>query len=533
VLKAGGLKLQAVSVTLPGVEVGSILEYQYRRARPFNYVFNSRWILSEELYTRHAKYSLRPSRLFNLRWSWPSGLPAGSTLPENERGVIRMETHDVPAFISEDYMPPEDALKYRVLFIYGDNLVEKDPDKFWNAYAKRRYHDVASFAAKSRAIEQTLAQTVEPGDTPEAKLRKIYARVQQLRNLDFERDRSEQETRREQITPIDDADELLKQGYGSGTQLTWLLLALARAAGLEADPVLVSTRDRYFFSPKMLNTNELNSSLVLVRLGERSVILDPGTPYTPFGLLPWYETAVPALQLGKGGGKWIEVSLPPASASRIERKATLRLVAETGVLQGKVVVTYSGIEAQWRRLSQRNEDDKTRQDYLENEIQRDVPIGIQARLTNSPDWESAEAPLVVEYDVEIPGWVTNAGRRGLMAVSLFGAAQKHMLEHGARVHPVYFKFPYQIDDDVTIELPESWQVDSVPRTHEVEFGGHGAYKLTAESANGALHFRRQLTQGFLLIPVASYGGIRDFYQQVRAGDEDQAVLSVRAIPVRR
>ena len=54
-----------------------------------HYVFDSHWILSEELFTKYAKFSLKPSTYFPVRFSW-QGLPAG-VAPKNEAGVVRLE----------------------------------------------------------------------------------------------------------------------------------------------------------------------------------------------------------------------------------------------------------------------------------------------------------------------------------------------------------------------------------------------------------------------------------------------------------
>src|SRR5206468_3718476 len=42
-VKARGVKMMAKSFTLPGVEVGSIIEYRYKRSMPIGWAFNSRW----------------------------------------------------------------------------------------------------------------------------------------------------------------------------------------------------------------------------------------------------------------------------------------------------------------------------------------------------------------------------------------------------------------------------------------------------------------------------------------------------------
>jgi len=355
IVKAKGLKYLAKTFTLPDVQVGSIIEYHYTYDLSEGYVYNSRWILSEELFTKHGKFSLKPNSGFALRWSWPAGLPTGSAPPKNEGGFVRLESQNIPAFQIEDYMPPQNELKFRVDFTYSESDAEKEPDKFWKKEGKKLNDRVESFTGKRKAMEQAVAETVAPNDTPDVKLQKIYARVQKFRNTSWETEKTEQELKREKQKDINNAEDLWKRGYGNGRQINWLFLAMARAAGFDAYSVYISSRSEYFFNPQLMNPNQLNGDVVLVKLNGKEVYCDPATAFAPFGLLPWPETAVKGLRLDKEGGSWVTTTLPPSSDSRIERKADLKLT-ETGSLEGKLTVTFSGLEALWRRIEERNED---------------------------------------------------------------------------------------------------------------------------------------------------------------------------------
>src|SRR5208283_6214039 len=97
--------------------------------------------------------------------------------------------------------------------------------------------------------EQAVAQIVSPSDTQELKLRKIYNRVQQIRNTSYEPRKSEQEEKRDKEKPAENVEDVWKGGYGNRTQLNWLFLGLVRAAGFEAYGCWVSDRKDYFFKP--------------------------------------------------------------------------------------------------------------------------------------------------------------------------------------------------------------------------------------------------------------------------------------------
>jgi hypothetical protein len=522
ILKARGVKAMAKSFQLPDVAVGSIVEYRYRRALQAGYVFDSRWLLSQELFTRRAKFSLAPSRDFTLRWGWPIGLPDGTEPPKKDHDHVRLETHDVPAFVVEEFMPPEDAMKFRVEFIYDDTASPLEPEKFWKYFGKNKNRDVEKFLDERRALEQAVAQIVQPTDSPDEKLRKLYRYTQGLRNVSFERQRTEEEQKREALKEGGDAGDVLKRGYADGIKLTWLFLGLARAAGFEASPLLVSTRDRYFFDKRLVNPWQLNSNAVAVKVGDQEVFLDPGTPFTPYGMLPWGATGVAALRLDKTGGAFINTPAPPRSSSRIERKAALRL--RNTSLEGKVTVTYTGMEAFWRRLAERSEDDTQRRKFLEDEIKGDIPSGIDVKLTNTPDWAGADTPLVAEYELRIPGWAAAAGKRVLMPVGIFSSNEKHAFEHAARVHPLHLEFPFQHADDVTIELPEGWQATSIPKPRSSDLKV-AVYNMAAEDGKGTLHLQRDLTLTFIFAKVDFYPTVHNFFQGVRAGDEEQIIVA--------
>jgi hypothetical protein len=463
-----------------------------------------------------------------LRWSWPLGLPPDTKPPAKERGLIRLETHDVPAFVTEEYMPPEDVMKYRVQFIYeGADSDQKDEAAYWKAFGKRSNSMVQRFI-KNRALEQEVARLVQPGDAIETKARKLYARAQQIRNLSFERDATEQETQREKLADNADAEDVLKHGYAYADEVTWFFYGLLRAAKVDASLVLVSTRDDTFFDPRLMNARELNTCVVLVNLGDSVVFLDPGMPFMPFAFLPWNETGVRGLRLDGDGGKWVTTTLPAAAESRVERILVGKLTP-SGTLEGKVTVTYSGLEASRRRIGERNEDATERRKSLEQDLESDVPVGVDVKLTNMPDWTGSDTPLVAEFDFSVPGWAAAAGSRSLMPVGLFGGSEKHTFEHSARVHPLYFMFPHQNTDEITIELPPGWQVSSVPkaRTADIKVAN---YNSNAQVAGGTLSMKRELVLNTIMVQQKFYAQVRDFYQTVRAGDEDQIVITPGAPP---
>jgi hypothetical protein len=524
-LEGRNVHVMTKTFSLPEVQRGSIIEYRYKRQTSNYYVSASEWLVNADLYTKLAKFSLIPYRGYTLRATTPAGLPTGTVAPKFEHGMYTMEARDVPAFVSEEFMPPADELKMRVDFLYlTDSTIDKDAATFWMRWGKRASSFASRYMDHTHAMQEALSQIVVPSDSPEQKLHKIYARVQQLRNLSFERRRTEEETARESAKDNEDVADVWKHGYGDETQLTFLFIALARVAGVQADPVALSTRNRFWFNEAMRNPGQLNAAIAVVRLGGQDVFLAPGVRFAPFGMLPWHETAVKGLRLNEAGGVWVTTPLPPASASRLERKAALHLTADGG-LEGSVTLTFTGSDALAQRLEERNEDDTERRRWLEDGIKGAMSGAGEVSLSNTPEWSNGDAPLVAMFSVRLPGWAHLAGSRALVPVDIFAGGNRHVFEHQTRLHSIYFHFPYQLADDVTIDLPAGWKVSSVPQPGSADIHVADCTWAT-DGASTSLHLKRDLAINTLLIDAKYYGQVQDFYQAVRRSADAEAVVSI-------
>lgn len=522
IVKARGIKYLAKTFTLSDVQPGSIIEYHYMIDYAEYYVFNSNWVLSDDLFSKNAKFTLKPYPQWALQWSMPNGLPPSVKPPVNDQKVIRMEAQDIPAFQVEDDMPPEGAMRFRVDFIYSEDGFEKEQDKFWKKQGKKMNDKAESFVNKRKAMEQAVAEIISPSDSTELKLQKIYARVQKIRNTSYDIEKTEQEQKRAKEKEINNVENAWKRGYADGDEITLLFVALTRAAGLETSVVRVATRNDHFFKPNNMRSRDLNTYVALVKLNGKDLYFDPGTEFTPFGLLPWSETDTMGLKLDKDGGTWVTTTLPESSASQIVRKADLNLTSD-GSLEGKLAVTFTGLEAQWRRVEERHEDEADRKKVLEDYVKEVIPAAIEVELTNKPEWTSSASSLVAEFSLKVPGWVSGAGKRALCPVGLFSGPEKHLFEHANRVHPLYFHYLFEKTDDVRIELPLGWQVSSLPQPQHND-AKVLAYSLKVDNEKNALHLERHLKSSLTYLEQKYYAALRNFYQSVRSGDDEQIVL---------
>lgn len=513
------LKYNAKVFTLPEVQVGSIIEYQYKLRWNTMWLYNTRWSLNRNLFTRRAHFSLRPNGGMSL--AWIAVRVPGNQTPQEKDGLLRMELQNIPALPEEDYAPPEEELTMRVSFFYTRRQLEP-PEEFWKREGKEWHRYVDDFIGKRKGIERAVAEMVAPDDAPEEKLRKIYARVLQIRNLSYERTKTEKEVKREKLKDNNNVEDVLANGYGGRWEINRLFVALARAAGFQADVVRIARRDDVFFNFNLLDDGQLNSEVALVRLGNEDRYFDPGTRFCPFGLLSWERTGVKGIRLDKEGGVFVTTTQPVSAGAVQERTAALRL-DEEGNLEGTVTVLFAGQEALRRRLDALDEDDAGRKKSIEDEVKGWFPPAAQVEITRIDGWEGTAEPLTVEFTLHVPEFAVPTGRRLLLPLGVFQSQQQHPFQHAQRTHPIYFRHPYQQVDRVTIELPEGYRVESLPAPRD-KSADMGRYRIAGQNQPGQVQVERLLVMSGYYFDKAYYSLLRSFYDEVKKGDESQAVL---------
>lgn len=537
VVSARKLKYQAKVFTLPDVQKGSIIEYSYKvrwrskapdaLVHPGEYIFTqggflaaTKWEIQGYLFTRCAHFYIRPIRGARLTWTG-RGLP-GTNLPQTlNDGSIEYTAENVPALQKEEYMPPEDMLRSRldVYYIYGFQI---SPEQYWRQEGHWRAEAMEKFIGKSKNIDRLVAELINENDQPQIKLRKLYDRAQQIRFLSYEPSKTEKEEKKENIKENKNVDDVLKHGYASGNEVNLFYIALARAAGFQAAPVLVRDRRYDMFQRESLDSTQLDAMVVWLRVGSTDVYVDPASRYCPFNSLPWYETQASGIRISNSGIEFITTPQPPSTDAVIERRATLEMDPEGG-LQGNVHVTFTGQEALERRVENGEKDDAGRKKELEDELKAWLPPGSMAELKASSDWKQSGESFDADFNVKISNVAIRTGRRFLLPPAVFHTQEKSPFQTAQRVNPVYFRYPYQEGDDITIKLPSGFQVENLPLPKE-QAKPFGQYSVSYQTQQGAIRCVRRMVREGMFFQTNNYPNLRDFYDAARAGDGQQAVL---------
>jgi hypothetical protein len=527
IVKAGGYRQMAKSFTLPDVHPGSIIEYKYREQDDQDYYINESWIVTNRLFTRDERFTIKPdTREYALQMAYRQfNLPAGTVLPTLQpNGTFTMDIHNIAGLEEEEYMPPKRTLEGRVDFFYKNR---NDPDKetpehFWKRTAKTWSDEVDRFVNKKSALESDLAQTIDANDSPEAKLRKIYARVEKLRNLSIEDSKTVKEQKQEQLKPNANVEDVLKHGYGTARQLNYTFTGLARAAGFPTFEVFVAPRHVNLFNPALMDASELSADVVWVHAGTQDYYLDPAAAFYPFGMLPWFENTTQGVRCKKDGGEVEATPQAHAAEAAMMRTADVEIDSE-GEATVKIQVDFTGQLGAYRRRQIHDEDEAGRQKTLEEEIKASLPAGSTFDITAIKNWNNNELPVHVEGTAKIPTLGTSAGRRMLIPAAVFQASEPAAFHPEKRLYPIYFNCPYQDIDDVKLHVPAGYKIEGVPPERKVKPGAV-AYEISAAQQNNVVEVKRLLEIDGLLFPTASYKALRTFFNYVKTDDDAQIVL---------
>lgn len=249
--KAGESEIRDVVFNLPSVEVGSIIEYYYQ-VRLDNqegldnmatrWVMIPHWEVQRSYPIRKEHFVFEPERSQAGRsLMWYTNLPGGQKIQPNAGGVFDLALTDIPPFLDERWAPPLDSQKYKVIFYFTGAVSEQ---QYWQAVSKDWLKEVEHFADPSSTIKQAVSTLVTPTDSDLDRAKKIYVAVQTLDNTDFSRKKSDAELKRAGLKATKRAEDVWKQKSGSSDEIAMLYLAMLRAAGVKAYPMIVVDRDR-------------------------------------------------------------------------------------------------------------------------------------------------------------------------------------------------------------------------------------------------------------------------------------------------
>jgi transglutaminase-like putative cysteine protease len=537
VVKGFGLREHVKSFSLPDVQVGSIIEYRYHFRYRDNTVAAPLWVIQNELWQKKVHFKFIPSPRdivlnhgqigHGVAWSTfgPKDLQPKDVEMPNNLGYIELSASDIPPYVKEPHMLDTLKFKYYARFFYR---TASKPEQYWKQQGGFWSHDVEKFMGKKDGIADKVNEIVAASDTPEQKVKKIYAFIAGLENQTYLPSRTSQEIKTLGLKDGGVAD-ILAQKSGDRDDLTLLFIAMVRAAGIQAYPMIITSRDDNFFEPYYMSMDQLDTQIAIVTLDGKDVFLDPGTKFCPYGMLPWQYTATEGIRETDHGTEIAQTPEPDYKNAITERIAKLSL-DDNGAISGPLKVEYLGEDAMLHRQNALRTDTEGRKKDLEDEVKAWLPAGGEVKLLQEPDWNATSNEFMAVFHISTPV-AASAGKRVLLPAHVFQINEKPMFTAATRVNGIYLYYPSREVDQVSITLPSDLEVETLPQPDTERLQRYALYKsewIQDLKQPKTITVVRDLANADYAFPVTDYPTLKDFYDKVKSGDEQQAILKVNA-----
>jgi len=134
--------------------------------------------------------------------------------------------------------------------------------------------------------------------------------------------------------------------------------------------------------------------------------------------------------------------------------------------------------------------------------------------------------LHVDARLSHVGLGIKAGHRVLVPIGVFESRQTNFFPHAQRANSVYFRFPYQQSDSITIHPPPGAEFSSVPEVKHVLSHDFDCDIVSAVKDQN-LQIDRRIGVNEFMFSVDQYTEVKAFFDLIQSGDASQAVLDLQ------
>jgi hypothetical protein len=277
----------------------------------------------------------------------------------------------------------------------------------------------------------------------------------------------------------------------------------------------------------------LHPACIAVKVGEGWKFYNPGSRYTAQGMLVWYEEGQAALIADKKV-IWAQTPISAPQKSLAKRSGKFRLL-EDGTLEGEARVEYTGHLAYSRRLAIDEDSAAQREARLGGQIKERLG-SVEISDLAVENIVASDKPLVYAYQVRVPGYAQKTGKRLFIQPNFFEAGGKPAFTGSERRYDLYFNYGWAEDDNITVELPEGYELDSPDTPNPIKAGEicEDVVKMSVakEGKKMTLIYQRKfsfgVTNDLLVFKVGQYNALKGLFESINRADTHSITLKQAA-----
>lgn len=454
-----------VKFAMPNIRAGCTIEYKYRLESPYLQTFR-KWIFQSDIPKIYSEYEVHIPAVYNYNISLRGSLKLTKTNSEVERecfsfygtkcdcSKITYAISDIPAFIEEDYMTASKNFLSGIYFELSDytslnNGTKQKVSKEWKDVDYELKHD-DSFGSQLRRKE-LLKERIAPviaGKTDELlKAKAIYAYIQ--KTIKWNKFYS--------FSSEDGLRKALDNHTGTAADVNLTLITALNAAGINTEPVLLSTRDHGIVNRLYPVITEFDYVIAKVNIGDKSYLLDATDPLLSFGMLPMrcLNDQGRVMNLDKPS-YWIDLNTA-------QREKTTEMLDLTLQENGKLKGTLSKYSTGYAAYEKRNAIKKFNSvdEYVENLDEKLTKVKILKSEINNLD--SLDKPLVEVYEVEIDAYDNLNHNRLIFNPFILDRITTNPFKLAERNYPVDWGMPSESRFILTMHLPNGYIIENPPQ----------------------------------------------------------------------
>ncbi|NHM05369.1 DUF3857 domain-containing protein [Flavobacterium celericrescens] len=308
-----------------------------------------------------------------------------------------------------------------------------------------------------------------------------------------------------------------KNNIGNVADINLMLIAMLRYGGINANPILVSTRLNGI--PVFPNRNGYNYVIAGVELDNKTIILLDATNKNaspniiPERAMNWFGRMI------RKDGTSEMVDLYPKKNS-IENVSMLAELQTDGTIKGKQRKQLTDYYA----FLFRNENGNRNQENYIEELEKTENFSLveEYKLDNLNDLTK---PIIETYSFTSNSLVDIIGSKMYFSPMLFHQITENPFKAENRLYPVDFNFPIKDSYTFSIKIPEGYVLESKPEPINLVMEENmGLFKYTVAENMGTIQFACSLEINTPIIESAYYQHLKEFFNQIVLKQNEKIVL---------
>jgi hypothetical protein len=511
---------------MPGLRNGCIIEYKYTIESPYFENFHS-WHFQTDIPKIYSEYEVHIPGF----WNYNASLRGNLKLTKNtsviepkcfsshgascDCSLIVYGMKDIPAFITEDDMTaPKNflsAINFELVDYtspYGGGKKKftqewKDVD-----YQLRNDANFGSQLKRKGLLKDRITPVIASITDSLGKAKAIYAYLQKwFKWNDFIGIYS------------DGIGKALDNHSGSIADINLSLVTALNAAGLNAEAVILSTRDNGTVNTLYPVINDFNYVVAKLNVGSKAYLLDATDPLLSFGILPFrcLNDRGRVMSLDKPS-YWIDLNLPQKEISTYSLDFTL---LDDGKIKGTIIKYSAGYQAYKERVAIKKFNSVD--EYVEN-LNGKLP---KLKILNSEisNLDSLDKPLSEKYEVEINLYDKLNGNELTFNPFFMDRITTNPFKLAERSYPVDWGMPSDERFILTMHLPAQYIVETPPQTVSVAMPNNGGRFLSSyEPTDNTFTFAHIIQFTRSIYTSEEYPYLKELYNKIIQSEKTEMVF---------